>query len=397
MNVRLTVCAAAIAVCVAGTANAVENINFNGFLTVGATQTDADVPFYTGNMTDDIGFEQDSRVGLQISAEINPQISVTAQLLGRAREEDYDAFFDWGFVSYAINETFTVRGGKLKFPTFLISDYFEVGYAYPWIRPPQEVYYSNPLTAISGIDLLWRMRLGASDILIQPYIGTSRGQETLVPQFAQEVNAAAGGAFGLAPPGEIDFVDFEAQNLIGINTSLGWEGVTLRAGYLTTDVKAQDLGVIAADTADFWSVGATVDWRNIVSYAEYFEREIDGLANLGFPNQKGYYLTLGYRLGKFLPHVTYANLEDNDNPIGSCGTVAGFGAVPCGEPLEQDSITLGLRYELGTGAALKLEAQRMQTDNRRGLFTGYVVTPTGNVRTDPGDVNIFSLAVDVVF
>jgi predicted porin len=396
MKVRLIVSAVAAALCVAGPAQAVDNINFNGFLTVGATMTDSDVPYFNGNMTDEIGFEQDSRVGLQISADINEQIGVTAQLLGRARDEDYDAFFDWGFLSYAVNENVTVRGGKLKFPTYLISDYFEVGYAYPWIRPPQEVYYSNPLTAISGVDVLWRAPVGSADLLIQPYVGTSRGQETLVPQWALEVDNMAGDPFSLPDPGSIAFVDFEAENLVGINTSLTWSGFSVRAGYLTTDVKAQDIGVIDADTADFWSVGATVDWNNIVSYAEYFEREIDGIANLGFPNQKGYYVTLGYRLGKFLPHITYAQLENNDNPTGSCGVV-GVNPVPCGEPLEQDSITLGLRYELSTGAALKIEAQQMNTDNQRGLFTGYVVSPNGNVRTNPGDVNIFSVAVDVVF
>ncbi len=400
MNLRLSVAAVAAALSVAGSAQAaIENISFNGFLTVGATKSNSDVPYFNGNITDSVGFEQDSRVGLQISADINPQISVTAQLLGRARDQDYDAFFDWGFVSYAASDSVTIRGGKLKFPTYLISDYFEVGYAYPWIRPPQEVYYSNPLTAISGADVLFRVPAGNADLLIQPYVGTSRGQETLVPQWALEVDNMAGNAFMLPDPGSIAFVDFEAENLVGINTSLTWSGFSVRAGYLTTDVKAQDIGVINADTADFWSVGATLDWNNIVSYAEYFEREIDGIANLGFPNQKGYYATLGYRIGKFLPHITYANLDDNDNPLGSCGTVGG-NPVPCGEPLEQDSITLGLRYELGTGAALKLEAQQISTKNGRGLFTGYVTDltdPTGFSAKDPGDVNVFSIAVDVVF
>ncbi len=397
MNLRLSVSALAAAICVAGPAQAaVENINFNGFLTVGATVSDTEVPYFNGNITDDVGFEQDSRVGLQISADINPKIGVTAQLLGRARDQDYDAVFDWGFVSYMASDAVTIRGGKLKFPTYLISDYFEVGYAYPWIRPPQEVYYSNPLTTISGVDLLLRAQVGNADLLVQPYIGTSRGQQTLVPQFAQEVNQAAGDAFGLAAPGEIDFVNFEAENLVGINTSLTWSAVSIRAGALQTDVKAKDIGVIDADEAKFWSVGATLDWQNVVGYTEYFEREIDGLANLGFPNQKGWYATLGYRMGKFLPHITYAKLEDNDNPDDPCGTLGG-NPVPCGEPLEQDSITLGMRYELGSGAALKFEAQQMNTENGRGLFTGYEVSPTGNVKTDPDEVMIYSIAVDVVF
>ena len=82
------------------------------------------------------------------------------------------------------SEQISVRAGKIKFPTFLISDYYEVGYAYPWIRPPQEVYSSNPITTLNGVDVLARFRLGDMSLLVQPYYGVSRGAEALVPQEA---------------------------------------------------------------------------------------------------------------------------------------------------------------------------------------------------------------------
>ena len=58
-----------------------------------------------------------------------------------------------------------------------------------------------------------------------------------------------------------------------------------------------------------------------------------------------------------------------------------------GTGLEQDSITLGLRYELGSAAALKLEAQRVEPE---GDSRGLLMEPTD-------DVNIYSIAVDVIF
>jgi hypothetical protein len=366
---------------------AADNIVLNGFMTAGATYTDSDTQWYNGNIRDEIGFEQDSRVGLQVAAQINPKMNVTVQVLGRAREEDFDAFFDWGFVSYTASEAWELRAGKIKFPTFLISDYIEVGYAYPWIRPPQEVYTSNPLTAIAGADALFRARLGNGDLLLQPYVGTSRGQSTVVPQFAIELdNAFMGGTFLGLDNGEVALVDFEAQNLIGINASMNWDHFSVRAGYLTIEVSADTLQVSQED-AEFWSVGGTMDLNNFIGYAEYFEREIKGAANLGFPNQKGYYATLGYRFGKWMPHITYAKLDENGTPS-DCGNF-------CGEALQQDSITLGLRYELGAGAALKMEAQRVNPDNNnRGLFTGY--DKDGNSVLGE-DAMIYSVAIDVVF
>jgi hypothetical protein len=114
----------------AGSVLAIENIDINGFFTVGATVSDSSVDTQDVNITDDVGFSEDSRIGLQVSAEINSRMSATAQILGDNRKDDsFNAEFDWAFVSYAFNDQASLRGGKIKLPTFLISDYFEVGYA----------------------------------------------------------------------------------------------------------------------------------------------------------------------------------------------------------------------------------------------------------------------------
>lgn len=371
MSIRLFKAAlAAFLISSASVTQAIENIEFNGFTTVGGTRSDSSVDSQNGNISDDVGFDQDTRIGLQVSADINAQMSVTAQLLGTNREEDnFDTYFDWGYINYSLTEDTDIRGGKIKFPTFLVSDYIEVGYAYPWIRPPVEVYDSNPITAITGVDVLYRAGLGSLDLLVQPYFGTANDEDALVPQ---EVLPALGKA-----PGSVEYEDFDAKNMAGINVALSNEYGTLRAGYLQTEVSADSFNVDDEDVT-FWSVGATADWRNIIVYSEYFDRDIDGDANLFFPNQHGWYATLGYRIKRFLPHLTYAQVR-GDNADGSDPTE--------GVGLEQDSITAGVRYELGTGADLKVEFQRVEPEgDSRGLFMENV-----------DDINIFSLAVDVIF
>jgi len=360
--------AASLLLLYAGTLPAVENIQLNGFFTVGAAGSNDKVSTQNGNISDDIGFDEDTRIGVQISADINKRMSVTAQLLGASDQgQSFDATFDWGYVSYALTENADIRGGKIKFPTFLISEYIEVGYAYPWIRPPAEVYGSNPITAITGTDLLLRMRVGEGDLLFQPYFGTASNEDALVPQEALPALAL--------PAGTVKYANFDAKNMAGINVAYTGKAGTLRAGYLQTEITARDFGITRAEDVTFWSVGGNLDWNNIIVYSEYFEREIDGAANAFFPSQKGWYATLGYRIGLFLPHITYATLEDN-NSSGDPGIA-----------LEQESITAGLRYELGTGAALKLEAQRIEPENgTRGLL----ISPAD-------DITIYSLAVDVIF
>lgn len=387
MNKRVVLVGAALFGAASGSfaASLQEGITFNGFLTAGATYASqglldgTNVVSQDGNIENTVGFTNDSRLGIQISANVNPQFSVTGQLLARAREENSQFKADWAFFSYRANDELSIRGGKVKLPTFLTSDYIEVGYAYPWIRPPQEVYFANPISTINGLDLLARFQVGNNTLLVQPYYGVSRGEEAVAPQ---EVL----GLFPVPPPpGSIVPVGFSADALTGVNLSFGSELFTVRAGYLKTKVNAPAFGVFE-DEATFASAGATFDWSNAVLYTEYFEREIKGMANMAFPNQKGYYATLGYRFGSWLPHLTFAKLDDNDNPT----------TMFSGVPLMQTSVTAGLRVELGTGAALKIEAQQIKPEEgTRGLL---VSDPNGPLSPDPNDsIMIYSVAVDVVF
>jgi hypothetical protein len=384
----------------AGAAGGLEGVSVSGFLTTGVTYGDKQLLPNTeavsqdGTIENTPGFSADSRLGLQISAKVNEDISITGQLLAKAREENSNVEADWAFINYRLSEQFSVRAGKIKFPTFLISDYYEVGYAYPWIRPPQEVYSSNPITTLNGMDLLARFRFGDLSLLVQPYFGVSRGAQALVPQEAVQAFPICYNAFiaSFEPcqAGTVLYTDFTADALRGINVSLSTDIFTIRAGTLETKVNAPAFQVFQ-DTAKFSSVGLSMDWHNVVLYSEAFEREIEGRANAAFPNQKGSYTTLGYRIGKWLPHFTAARIKDNNNP--TTPPDPGFPFV--GTPLDQKSETLGLRYEVGSGAALKFEVQKVTPkEGTRGLL----ISAPSAAPKDPGDdVMIYGISLDVVF
>lgn len=380
--------------CFAVAVPAAEGLRLSGFLTASGTYADTQLFDEATALTDEVNpkavsqdgqienqvsFGHDSRFGLQIHAPINSRVSATAQLLAEAHHENYLVQTDWAFLTYRASDNVSVRFGKLKLTTFLVSDYIRVGYAYPWVRPPQEVYLSNPLFNYQGVDTLVRFNFGDYNLLVQPYFGNSRGDETEIPQ---EIIVGMLGD----PPGTIEEVEFNTDSLYGFNLSFGSDIFTVRAGYLTTLVSAPDFDVFR-DRATFASVGATLDWKNIVLFTEYFQREVEDVANLAFPNQKGGYATLGYRFGSWMPHVTFGTLDDNDNPPG--GIPAGNGV-----PIVQDSIAVGLRKELGAGAALKIEALQVAPGvGSRGVL---IVDPM--TAPEPDDkVMIYTVAVDLVF
>ena len=177
-----------IAMLVSASAHAIQ---FDGFFTVGAAihddDTNKDNPdvdgrenVYIGSLgdrgiTEDLTFETDTRFGLQISSDVSENMSVVAQLLGRGTNSNFDAIVEWAYVDWEFADWISLRAGKVKQPVYLVNDYVEVGYAYPWIRPPVEVYYlNNPLNTVNGAELLLSFPVGPGTLSFQPYIGSNR-------------------------------------------------------------------------------------------------------------------------------------------------------------------------------------------------------------------------------
>jgi hypothetical protein len=149
---------------------------------------------------------------------------------------------------------------------------------------------------------------------------------------------------------------------------------------------------------------------NIVVYSEWTKRTTTDTLSRPFGDTEAYYATLGYRFGKFLPHITFASIDGEASTV-QPGAITGTASslpVPGGSfnfpvPL-QTSITAGLRYEVNDSAALKVEYQvvdveqdpaELQAANQGfnyGLFnTNFSQQPPQN------DVGLISVALDVIF
>lgn len=339
-------------------------IEFDGFLTAGLAVQDQDNVTYLDGITNDISFDNDSKFGLQVTSEISSDMKAIAQLLAAGADNNYAMDIEWAYLDYAITDNFSLRGGKVKQPVFLISDYFEVGYAYPWIRPPQEVYRNNPISTIVGMEALYQLNFSNVSVTLQPYLGSNT-----------DVVPGTGGA-----------VQFNAENFVGMALMANTRSFTFQMSYMQTDVSTLSQAVptaVADGKANLASIGLSWDLNNFVGYTEYVTRNItDGAVRSMealFPDQDAYYITLGYRIGKYLPHVTVASSQST--PSTSAGANPG---------VNEDSITLGVRYELNDSAALKMELQNIKPNalTEPGLFNG----PISN-----SSANMLSVAVDVIF
>ena len=386
-------------------------IQFDGFMTAGAAMLvdidDADKGnIYIGSLgdrgiTEDLTFETDTRFGLQISSDVSDHMSVVAQILGTGVDGNFNAIVEWAYVDYEINDVANVHVGKIKQPVYLVNDYVEVGYAYPWIRPPAEVYYqNNPLNTVNGIELLLQFPVGPGTLSFQPYLGSNRDD---IPN--------AQGAF------------FEAENIYGLDIKYSGRGYTVHASGFQCEVKTfggfsvedTPFGTVAVDLngkgdCEVISAGLNLDMANVVVYAEWQNRTTTDTLARAFGDQDAWYATFGYRMGKFLPHITFAAIDGTSAPVGgggNPGAVTGAALPPQGLNFPvaiQTSITAGLRYEVNDSAALKVEYQIVDVEqdpaelaNANQQFN-YGLFNTNFTQSSPqNDVGIMSVALDVIF
>ena len=384
-------------------------IQFDGFMTAGGSiHDDSDNKnIYIGSLgdrgiTNDLTFETDTRFGLQISSDVAENMSVVAQILGTGVNGNFNAIIEWAYIDYEINDVSNIHVGKIKQPVYLVNDYIEVGYAYPWIRPPSEVYYqNNPLNTVNGLELLLQFPVGPGTLSFQPYIGSNRED---IPN--------AQGAF------------FEAENIYGIDIKYSGRGYIVHASNFICEVKTTGnfslegtgVGDVAVDLngkgdCDVTAVGLNLDMANVVVYAEWTKRTTDDTLSRPFGDQDAWYTTFGYRFGKWMPHITFASIDGEASTVtpGAVEVTSIGGPVPQGTTFNftvaiQTSITAGLRYEVNDSAALKIEYQVVDVEDDPAELAAanqqanYGLFNTDFTKQSPTDkVGIISVALDVIF
>jgi len=313
-------------------AGGMDNIRINGFINAIGATSDSSTPYLES--IDKDGDWTGSNYGLTVTAKVDQKLTLAAQLHGRATGNGM-AVFDWAFGRYQFNDIITAKAGKMKYSGNLVSEYVDVGYAYPWVRPPEAVYSE------------------AADLFFESYSG-----------------AAALFTFG-------DDVEYSAEVYGGGDSEVDvthkkMMGLTLRAVHDYGEVKlAYNRSLLITDNdhnrknKEYISLGGKMDWNSWLVMAEYVRSQVEEIST---HDAYGAFATVGYKLGHFMPHFTYQKFDKDTGA-------------------NQSSVTLGMRYNLGPATALKLEVQRVKPKGG-GLFTSQPIDSS---------VNVINAAVNFVF
>ncbi len=359
---------------------------FNGFGTVGFTHLGGEDEGRSygiqGQTNDSWRGDQLSKFGAQLSYGITDTVGVTVQTTAKAQQDEWKANLEWAYLSWQTTDQLMLRAGRLRSPVYMYSESLDVGYSYPWLRLPDEVYSQVQVTNYEGVDAVYTVPLSYGSVTFQVAGGQAKNRD----YYAYD-----------------EQFDIDYGNLSGASVSLATNDFgTLRIGYVEADISTAVSGTVnnylvgnpnanlplltlEKEKGKFTSIGYQYDNGTWVSSNEWTSRMIE---NDGMESIDSFYLMGGRRFGDFLPHVTYAQLDDNGG--------------------RQSSWTMGLNYQAAPTVVVKGEYKRVDTKNgfdgvftrtAQEVFDNTVYERTGRFGTPARnyDGDIVSVGVDFVF
>jgi hypothetical protein len=341
----------------------------------------------------------DTRLGIQLDATLARHWSAVLQVVSeQGLDNTYRPRIEWANIKYQVTPELALRAGRIALPVFLTADYRKVGYAYPWVRPPVEGYNVLPVTSSDGVDATLRWDLGPVRNASQVFYGHS--------------------AVAMIAP-----LHVYGRGGVGISNTSDWGALSVRANMVSAEISS-DIGVDLFDAFNaFGPAGQALTRR----YAMDHKRMM--LANIGVNYDPGSwfvmaeagrtvshsflgatrnaYVSAGWRWKSLTPYATWARVRavgptlDAGLPTAALPPAlaptaamlnAGLNALLIRIP-QQTSVAAGLRWDLHTNMALKVQLDRVTPhDDSVGTF----INPTPRFRSGR-TTHVASVALDFVY
>lgn len=360
----------------------VTNIRTNGFINAIGAISDSETGYLpdTHHVHEEFSWSG-TTAGFNFSANIGKKSSIAMQFFAAGGHEGGGVNFDWGFITHNMSDSASFSAGRIKYPANLVSEYADVGQAYVWIRPPQEIYSHQE----GGASMVLQAMNGANVSFHTDVFDESEIELLLYTGDAEEEHMSHLGMRGM----KLSLTSDMSRLLLSYNRSeMGMEPmvelIAPAAGGAVVEVETEM--EMDGQIMELMAVGYNLDWKKLLLSTEFVHSQTSNIASL---EADAWYVTLGYHLGRFTPHVTYSSLESVSE-------------------LAQTAVTVGFRYELARNLSFKMELQRTEPEEMNsaydmeqpinadsaGLFEEMPLDEDGNVMDS---VNMLSIAISASF
>ena len=340
-------------------------LQFSGFARVVLGYLDETHATYLG-YDNKLSLDQQSLIGLQADYQISDNFSVTAQFVGHTGNER-DSGVEWLYLTYEPTRSTQIRYGRQRTPFFNYSDSIDVGFAYPWITLPQQVYDSIFFSTFDGLLANYQWTGKKVGFEIEGYWGS---YDDTVYNADVEVRA-------------------NVNDLRGLVAKINYDSWTFRGAFHTTDAfigltELDDFANILnqfgySETAEFLNPNGKVEFYQLSASYEnidyFFRTEATKTltASSSIPDIDSYYVALGYNYYPFVSYVSFGKNKStydtpiNEIPVGidpqldalAFGYQTIFNALPV---LSSQSVTIGTRWDWKANLAFKAEITWIEED-----------------------------------
>lgn len=354
------------------------------------------------------GWSMDSRVGVQFAYRFNPQAEFVAQAVARDQvTSNLNSAVDLAYLELLPRSDTKLRLGRVGYDALLMSDHRNLGYSYAWVRPPRELYGWVPLFSVDGVDVTRDIPDGDATWRVKAQI--AKGQ-LVIPMGENNYEFQAdrlwsisllrqSGPWRIKTGASRMYIGTDAAPLAPLRSGLDKIAATNIPGIATEAATLRKEVSFEGATLDYVSLGAAFDDGVWLGQAEFaYSRASTNIA----PQSNMGYLAAGRRFGAFTPFAMISASRPRDSKMSATADWGRIGLealqntayyVVNSTRFDQETLSLGLRWDFDPRAALKL-----QWDHSRIHPYGYALWFRDNdflLRST--SVNLLTLAVDFIF
>lgn len=382
---------------------------FSGFGTLGVVQTDTNHAEFTRDQSqpkgakDQLTAKQDSLLGGQVYFKASDALEFLAQGISRyGPTGNYRPELMAAFAKVALTPNLSARLGRMGVEFYMQADSRFVGYSYLPVRPPVDLFAILPFQFVDGADLTATTPIGNGILKGKAFIGYSHEKAPIYNEFLSlNGNTMAGGYLDYqtgnwqwrATYAQMTFKHELPPPVSNLIDALHQTG---QLGFPGAENAAKQLS-LTGTTSRYYSIGAVYDRGPVQIQAMLSEIRHESSI---YQNGHAGYLIGGYRIGEFIPFVSYSWTHSHAKSLSSDlpNFVPAFAEINAGlagalarTHTSQRTISLGSRWDFQRNMALKA-----QVDMIRGKADSIFLYPTNDAQFN-GKLNVFSLALDFVF
>ncbi len=333
-----------------------KDLNANG-------QIDPEEQAFSGEITEDISFKDNSLFAIQATADLGDRLTATVQLMAEGRD-DFDVEARWAYLSYQLSDNWNVQAGRIILPSFYKSEFEKVGYAHNYNILPRTVYTPLDISNVEGIRFNYNNSFG--DWSLTSSLGLSSWKGVFAETGEASFDNIYSGNFELNRDwltlfggGFTTDVNLDSLNELSINPALDAAlGPLVAAGALTAGEleQAKDDLSLSGDGL-YYYYGFDIDYQDWLFTYEYAEYGVDDSADT---INEVYYVTFGKRINDLVITVTTGEYEQpiDGGYIASLNPVVqpvASGVIASLADEEYSLDQLSIRYNFHPTAAFKFD------------------------------------------